>query len=108
MIVETEKKNYLNDIEKIKKSFEDFLSARVKSDFGSLDIFDAIRASVLSGGKRIRPIITILISSLLGLKKKKFEEASKENTDLPSLRHFILIELQCLELKKQGKDCKAK
>jgi len=41
-------------------------------------------------------------------KKKKFEEASKENTDLPSLRHFILIELQCLELKKQGKDCKAK
>jgi hypothetical protein len=41
-------------------------------------------------------------------KKKKLEEASKENTDLPSLRHFILIELQCLELKKQGKDCKAK
>ena len=41
-------------------------------------------------------------------KKKKFEEASKENTDLPLLRHFILIELQCLELKKQGKDCKAK
>jgi geranylgeranyl pyrophosphate synthase len=71
VIVETEKTNYLNDIEKIKKSFEDFLSAKVKSDFGSLDIFDAIQASVLSGGKRIRPIITILISSLLGLKKKK-------------------------------------
>jgi hypothetical protein len=41
-------------------------------------------------------------------KKKKFEEVPKENTDLPSLRHFILIELQCFELKKQGKDCKAK
>jgi hypothetical protein len=41
-------------------------------------------------------------------KKKKLEKASKENTELPSLRHFILIELQCLELKKQGKNCKAK
>jgi hypothetical protein len=40
--------------------------------------------------------------------KKKFEEVPKENTDLPSLRHFILIELQCFELKKQGKDCKTK
>jgi hypothetical protein len=39
-------------------------------------------------------------------KSKKLKEFSKEDTHIHQLRHFIMIELRCLELKKQGKECK--
>lgn len=38
-------------------------------------------------------------------KSKKLKEFSKEDTHIHQLRHFIMIELRCLELKKQGKEC---
>ncbi len=61
------------NIQLLKHDFENFLVRKVKSDFGSLHpyISEAIKLSVLSGGKRIRPIITILISFLLGVGRKK-------------------------------------
>jgi len=61
------------DLQILKRDFENFLYRKVELDFGSLHpyISEAIRASVLSSGKRIRPIITILISFLLGIGRKK-------------------------------------
>ncbi len=41
-------------------------------------------------------------------KSKKLKEFSKEDKDIHQLRHFIMIELRCLELKKQGRECKLK
>jgi hypothetical protein len=41
-------------------------------------------------------------------KSKKLKEFSKEDTDIHQFRHFIMIELRCLELKKQGRECKLK
>jgi Geranylgeranyl pyrophosphate synthase len=61
------------DIQVLKRDFENFLFRKVELDFGLFHpyISGAIKSSVLSSGKRIRPIITILISFLLGIGKKK-------------------------------------
>jgi octaprenyl-diphosphate synthase len=65
-----EEKEY---IQVLKRDFENFLFRKVELDFGLFHpyISEAIKSSVLSSGKRIRPIITILISFLLGIGKKK-------------------------------------
>jgi len=61
------------NIQVLKRDFENFLFRKVELDFGLFHpyISEAIKSSVLSSGKRIRPIITILISFLLGIGKKK-------------------------------------